>query len=75
MRYSQGVRRSRLVVALASMLAVAAPGCRLETEQVPASAEAMAPDFALPAHDGRMVGLSDLTANGPAILVFYRGHW
>lgn len=50
-------------------------GCRLETEQPPATVEAQAPDFSLSAHDGRTVALADLLARGPAILVFYRGHW
>jgi len=34
-----------------------------------------APDFALPDHLGRQTRLSDLLANGPAIVSFYRGGW
>lgn len=38
-------------------------------------AAALAPAFTLSAHDDRTVSLDDLTRDGPAILVFYRGHW
>jgi peroxiredoxin len=51
------------------------PGCRLQTEQKPVATEVMAPDFSLAAHDGRTVTLGALVADGPAVLVFYRGHW
>ncbi len=34
-----------------------------------------APEFTLPAHDGEDVSLSEARANGPVLLVFYRGHW
>lgn len=33
------------------------------------------PDFMLPDQDGRMVTLEELLRDGPAILVFHRGHW
>ncbi|GAA4539550.1 peroxiredoxin-like family protein [Amycolatopsis samaneae] len=33
------------------------------------------PDFALPGARGERVSLADLTAEGPAVLVFYRGGW
>lgn len=36
---------------------------------------ANAPSFELPNHDGASVGLAGLTAEGPAVLVFYRGDW
>ena len=41
----------------------------------PAEVREAAPAFTLPAHDGRTVSLSDLLARGPALVVFYRGHW
>jgi hypothetical protein len=50
-------------------------GCRLRTEQAPAAEQALAPDFELPSHEGRAVSLRQLLARGPAVLVFYRGHW
>src|ERR1044072_4269035 len=33
------------------------------------------PPFVLPAETGRMVGLADLLAQGPAVVTFHRGHW
>ena len=33
------------------------------------------PDFMLPDQDGHMVTLDALIADGPAVLVFHRGHW
>ena len=66
-----------LAGAIASALAVGtAWGCRLHTEgDAPAAAQALAPDFVLPSHAGGTVSLSSLLARGPAVLVFYRGHW
>ncbi|MGW4060377.1 peroxiredoxin-like family protein [Amycolatopsis sp. NPDC004747] len=32
-------------------------------------------DFTLPGADGTPVGLGELVADGPAVLVFYRGQW
>lgn len=34
-----------------------------------------APDFSLPDAKGNTVSLADVRAGGPALLVFYRGHW
>ncbi|HTJ83116.1 MAG TPA: hypothetical protein VL400_15460 [Polyangiaceae bacterium] len=36
---------------------------------------AKAPDFDLESHDGRRVSLDSLVANGPAVVIFYRGFW
>lgn len=33
------------------------------------------PDFTMPDQDGRLVTLSDILADGPAVLAFHRGHW
>ncbi|RJP34288.1 MAG: hypothetical protein C4547_11245 [Phycisphaerales bacterium] len=44
----------------------AAPGFAAAT-QVPA--------LTLPDHQGRPTAMTDLTAHGAALLVFYRGHW
>jgi peroxiredoxin len=33
------------------------------------------PPFVLPDETGRMVGLGDLLAQGPAVITFHRGHW
>jgi hypothetical protein len=35
----------------------------------------IAADFALPDATGKTVTLASLTAQGPAVLVFYRGFW
>ena len=39
-----------------------------------ASSNAIAPNFSLPSQNG-MVSLDDALANGPVLLVFYRGFW
>ncbi|MEM1033316.1 MAG: hypothetical protein AAF928_09040 [Myxococcota bacterium] len=36
---------------------------------------ASAPPFALRSHRDATVRLDELTGRGPAVLVFYRGHW
>lgn len=36
---------------------------------------APAPSFRLQSHLGGEVALDDLLARGPAVVVFYRGHW
>ncbi|MBV8467302.1 MAG: AhpC/TSA family protein [Burkholderiales bacterium] len=41
----------------------------------PLPAGAAAPPFVLPSGDGRLVGLNQLLADGPALIHFYRGHW
>ena len=40
----------------------------------PREGDAM-PPFVLPDHTGRLVGLQDLTAQGPVAITFARGHW
>lgn len=35
----------------------------------------IAPDFYLPDSSGTSRRLSDLVANGPTVVIFYRGHW
>lgn len=35
----------------------------------------MAPDFTLPNTSGELVKLSDLLAQGPVVVTFYRGTW
>jgi cytochrome oxidase Cu insertion factor (SCO1/SenC/PrrC family) len=38
-------------------------------------AAVQAPEFSLEDQKGTTVTLASLTANGPAVLVFYRGFW
>jgi len=33
------------------------------------------PPFLLPDENGRLIGLKDLLAKGPAVVTFHRGHW
>lgn len=73
-RVMAGRLEARALVS-AALVAVTASGCRLQTEHAPVPAQARAPELSLPAHDGRTVTLDELLAHGPAVLVFYRGHW
>ncbi|MFT7621373.1 MAG: cytochrome oxidase Cu insertion factor (SCO1/SenC/PrrC family) [Myxococcota bacterium] len=41
----------------------------------PLQAEAQASPFSLPDQTGKTVALSDLLAQGPAVVIFYRGYW
>jgi len=34
-----------------------------------------APEFSLPNGDSKMTSLSEYTARGPVVIVFYRGFW
>lgn len=36
---------------------------------------ALAPDFVLPDTSGTLRRLSELVAERPRVLIFYRGHW
>jgi peroxiredoxin Q/BCP len=42
--------------------------------RIPAAGQT-APDFALPDGTGTRRRLSELTADGPLVLIFYRGCW
>jgi peroxiredoxin len=33
------------------------------------------PEFVLPDHEGRLVSLDEILADGPAVIAFHRGHW
>jgi peroxiredoxin len=43
-------------------------------EDAPKAGDAM-PPFLLPDENGKLIGLKDLLASGPAIVTFHRGHW
>jgi len=51
---------------------------RLEKQEAgamaPARGDAM-PGFMLPDDEGKLVGLADILAKGPAVITFQRGHW
>ena len=52
-----------------------ASACKLETRSPSLAEKAVAPEFSLPSHMGTRVALSELLRNGPAVVIFYRGHW
>ena len=64
----------RLFLVGAALLALAA-GCNLKTRGPAPAVYAAAPAFSLPAHTGETVSLTNLTEKGPAVVIFYRGHW
>jgi len=63
------------VVALALLVIAGCGWWSLEPRGTPVQAQRKAPGFSLPDHTGKTVTLSTLLANGPAVVVFYRGHW
>ena len=76
-------RRKRILIGVGALFAALALFAgyqylfvwRLSTRAAPLAAGAPAPAFSLPDEQGRTVTLTSLTAQGPAVLVFYRGHW
>ncbi len=62
---------SRFVV----LTLVAVSGCALHTRTEPLKVGDVAPDFALPGADGKDYKLATLLADGPAVVLFYRGYW
>ena len=66
--------RAALVVTVAS-LAVAGCFPRIETREPPVEATEQVLDFELTDTEGRTHRLSEMTADGPAVVVFYRGYW
>jgi len=62
-------------VGLTGVVLIAACNWRLETRTPPKEVAELAPDFALPDHEGRVVTLDSLVQGGPAVVVFYRGFW
>lgn len=69
-------RRTTLLtfVAAAVTLVFAGAAC-LKTRGPSVALDAPAPAFKLKSNDNRDVELRTLTANGPAVVVFYRGFW
>jgi cytochrome oxidase Cu insertion factor (SCO1/SenC/PrrC family) len=65
-----------LLTALLLALCASVAGCRkLETRSPSIERAAVAPDFELVDTEGRKHSLDQLVANGPAVVVFYRGFW
>ncbi|MFO0619562.1 MAG: hypothetical protein U0414_43645 [Polyangiaceae bacterium] len=65
-----------MLAALAALggAALASSGC-LHTRGPSLALDAPAPKFKLRSNDGRDVELRRLVADGPAVVVFYRGFW
>ena len=64
-----------LLAALAVAALLLAPGCRLQPAGSTKDVTDRAPAFSLPDHNAEPVNLATLREKGPAVLVFYRGHW
>ena len=47
----------------------------LETRGTPLTTTARAVPFELPDQEGSTVSLASLLERGPAVVIFYRGHW
>jgi len=50
-------------------------GCGLKPRTATVALATTAPGFSLADQSGKKRSLSQLTSEGPAVLVFYRGHW
>lgn len=81
-RFGQSIRRGMMRKALFILILVftglaltVACGWILHTRTPPKSERQTAPGFSLPDQQGRVVTLDDVTATGPAVVVFYRGYW
>ena len=72
-------KRATRAIVFASLFAatLAISGClpKIETRSQPAETAATAPEFQLRDSKGATYSLRELTAAGPAVVVFYRGYW
>lgn len=66
---------TRSLTAAAALLLLMASCATLHRTGDDQPAGAPAPAFSLPDQEGRTVTLAELEADGPAVVVFYRGHW
>jgi len=62
----------RLAVLVAMIVA---QGCALHSTGQPLTVGSVAPEFALSDTEGTTWRLSEMIADGPAVVVFYRGYW
>jgi len=70
-------RRLWILGALGTVSALAALSTLacVKTRAPSVATNTSAPAFSLADSTGKQVSLTDLTAHGPAIVVFYRGYW
>lgn len=69
------IQRRAFVVVLGAVALALACTRKLSVRGPGATGNGIAPEFILRDHRGSTVSLGGLLAHGPAILVFYRGHW
>ena len=69
------MKRRLVLTLLSAVVLTQALGCRLEPRSAGPAKEAAAPAFDLPDHRGNRTSLDRLRADGPAVVVFYRGFW
>lgn len=65
----------RRALLLGTVSTLSATGACVSTRGPTVAQGAAAPDFTLKSHLGTDVSLDGLLAQGPAVLVFYRGFW
>jgi len=65
----------RLAPGVALLAGCGATSIHVASPATSEGAGAVAPSFALPSQHGDTVALADVLAQGPALLVFYRGFW
>ncbi|MBK9261775.1 MAG: redoxin domain-containing protein [Polyangiaceae bacterium] len=74
MQAKYSVMQSRRLFVLATFVALVGVAC-VKTRAPSVATNAPAPAFSLTDSAGKQVSLADLTANGPAVIAFYRGYW
>lgn len=81
MQFNRRLTKAIGIAATAALALIAVAsgisGCftKLETRAPAMNAASLAPEFELPDSGGEIHRLSELTAEGPAVVVFYRGYW
>jgi len=71
---AKSIRRRAFVALGAAAIALACTH-KLSVRGPGVVSKGSAPEFVLRDHRGVSVSLGGLLAHGPAVLVFYRGHW
>ena len=73
------IRWVRSLLPMLPFLVLAVPllaqSCALRSTGTPLAVGSTAPGFSLPDTEGTIWQLSEMIADGPAVVVFYRGYW